>query len=113
MDFVRDTLSDGRAFRERRRVSNTQAEARATGTDTQIGKKPALWPVASSVYGMTLTVVKFQPLTPSNALPDLFSSPDRLATFDHGHHVLQCRKVSQGVAVHHDKVGELTRLQGT
>jgi hypothetical protein len=27
---------------------NAQAEARATGTDTQTGKKPALWPVASS-----------------------------------------------------------------
>jgi hypothetical protein len=27
---------------------NAQAEARATGTDTQTGKKPTLWPVASS-----------------------------------------------------------------
>jgi hypothetical protein len=27
---------------------NAQAEARATGTDTQTEKKPALWPVASS-----------------------------------------------------------------
>jgi hypothetical protein len=28
--------------------TNAQAEARATGTDTRAGKKPALWPVASS-----------------------------------------------------------------